>query len=139
MGGGVGKRHPDQLGLGAVDPVPEDPTATPEALAVTGLPAEPAGPARRDAGHEDPVADRDVAHRAPDRLDGTDGLVAQDAAVGHRGHVALEDVQVRAADGHRVDPDDGVGVVADDGVRDLLPGRATGTVVDDCMHGGAPV
>ena len=36
-----------------------------------------------------------------DRLDRADGLVAEDPAVGHRGHVALEDVQVGAADGRR--------------------------------------
>ena len=47
---------------------------------------------------------------APICVDGADRLVAEDPAVGHRGHVALEDVQVGAADRDGVDPDDGVGV-----------------------------
>ena len=53
----------------------------------------------------------------------------------HLGHVALEDVQVGAADRHGVDADDGIGVVDDRRVGDLLPVGLTGTVVDECVHG----
>ena len=56
-----------------------------------------------------------------DLVDGADGLVAEDPAVGDGGHVAFEDVQVGAADRHRVDAHDRVGVVLDDRVRDFLP------------------
>ena len=70
-----------------------------------------------------------------DRDHGADGFVAEDAAVGHRGHVALEDVQVGAADGGRVDPHDRVGVVDDHRVGDLFPGLLPGSVVDECSHG----
>ena len=43
--------------------------------------------------------------------DRADGLVAEDAAVGDRGDVALQDVQVGAADGGGVDLDHDVGRV----------------------------
>ena len=83
VGGGVGERHPDLLGLRAVDQVAEDPAAAAEALAVAALPAEAAGAAGGDAGHEHAVADLAVLHAGADRLDGADRLVAEDAAVGH--------------------------------------------------------
>ena len=51
------------------------------------------------------------------------------------GHIALEDVQIRAADGDGVDPHDGVGGVLDGGVRDLLPGGLPGAVEDEAFHG----
>ena len=57
VGRGVGERHPDVLGLGAVDLVAEDPAAAAEALAVAALAAEAARAARGDARHEHPVAD----------------------------------------------------------------------------------
>src|SRR5690606_37904581 len=135
--GGVGERAPHVLGLGAVDLVAEDPAAAVQALAVGALPAVAAGAPRADAGHEHLVADLHVPHAGPDLLDGAHGLVAEDAPVGHGGHVPLQDVEVGAADGHGVDPHDGVGVVLEGGVRDLLPGLPTGTVVDDRTHGAS--
>ena len=72
---------------------------------------------------------------APIDLDGADGLVPEDPAVGDGRDVALEDVQVGAADRHRIDADDGVGVVDDDGLRDFLPGLLARTVVHDGLHG----
>ena len=110
VGRGVGERDTDVLGLGAVDLVTEDPAAAAEALAVAALAAEAAGAARGDARHEHLVADLHVLHARSDLFDGADGLVTEDAAVGHRGHVALQDVQVGAADRHRVDANDRVGV-----------------------------
>jgi len=50
-----------------------------------------------------------------------DRLVAEHPAGLHLGHVAAEDVQIRAADRHRVDPDDRVARVLDAGIRDLRP------------------
>ena len=61
----------------------------------------------------------------------------EDRARTHLGHVALEDVQVRAADGDGVDPDDRVGGVLDAGVRDLLPGGLPGAVEDEAFHGAS--
>ena len=73
-------------------------------------------------------------HAGAHGFDGADGFVAEDAAVDDRGDVALEDVEVGAADGGGVDADDGVGVVDEDGVGDLFPGLLTGSVVHECLH-----
>ncbi len=102
VGGRVGERNSDQLGLCAVDRVAEDPAAAAEALPVGALAAVPAAAAGGDAGHEDAVADSDALHAGPDGLDGADGFMAEDAAVDDGGNVALEDVEVGAADGGRV-------------------------------------
>ncbi len=58
--GGVGEGDTDVLGLGAVDLVTEDPTATAEALAVTSVPAVAAGATRGDARNEHPITDTHV-------------------------------------------------------------------------------
>ena len=134
VGGRVGEGNADQLGLGAVDRVPEDPAAAAEALPVGALAAVPAAAAGGDAGHEDAVADPHALHAGPDGLDGADGFMAEDPAVDDGGYVALEDVEVGAADGGRVYAHDGVGVIDEDGVRDLLPGLLTGTVEHECLH-----
>jgi hypothetical protein len=60
--------------------------------------------------------------------------VAEHPPVGHRGHVALEDVQVGAADRGRVDADHDVGRVHDGGVGDVLPALAARTVIDERLH-----
>ena len=91
--------------------VAEDPAAAAEALAVAALAAEAARAARGDARHEHAVAGLTCLHARADRLDGADRLVAEDAPVGDLGDVALQDVQVGAADRDRVDADDRVGVV----------------------------
>jgi hypothetical protein len=124
--------------LAAVDHVPEDPAAAPEALAEPALPAEPAVPAGRDTGHEHAVAGSDRLHAGPHGHDRADGLVAEDAPVCHLRRVALEYVQVGAADRHRVDPHDRIGVVLDGGVRDVFPVLAAGAVVNQRLHGGPP-
>ena len=77
-------------------------------------------------------------HRVADRGDRADRFVAEDPAVGHRGHVALQDVQVGAADRGRVDADDHVGRLLDRGVRDVLPGLRARTVVDQRLHRRPP-
>ena len=132
--GGVGVRHPDVLGLRAVDLVAEDPAAALQALPVARLAAVPAASAGADAGDQNTVAGAQTAHAVAGLLDGPDGLVAQDPALADRGHVALEDVQVGPADGGRVDPHDDVAVVGDLRVRHLFPGLLTGTVVDEGSH-----
>ena len=126
VGGGVGERHPDVLGLGAVDLVAEDPAAAAEALPVAALAAEPARAARGDAGDEHAVADLDRLHAGADRLDGPDRFVAEDPPVGHGRNVALEDVQIRAADRRGVDAHDRVRVGGDLRLRHVLPGLLPG-------------
>ena len=48
-------------------------------------------------------------------------FVSEDPALAHRGHVALEDVQVCAADRGGADVDDGVSLLRQGGVGDLVP------------------
>src|SRR6185437_3830296 len=111
--GVVRVRDPDELGLGAVDLVAEDPAAELGALPVARLTAVPAAPAPADAGNQDTIARAQAAHAVAGLPDGPDGLVAQDPARLDRGHVALEDVQIGPADGGRVDLNDDVAVVGD--------------------------
>src|SRR4029453_4166355 len=50
------------------------------------------------------------------------------------GHVALEDVQVGAADRDRVDPHDRVGLGCKRRIWNGLPEALPGTVKDECLH-----
>ena len=134
IGRGVGKRHAHVLGLGPVDQMAQDPAAAPEALTEATLPTEPARTTRGDARDQHPVPDRHVLHPGTNRLDRADGLVPEDAPVGDRGNVALEDVEVRAADRHGIDSYDGIGVVDDGRLGHLLPRLLTRTVVHECSH-----
>ena len=56
---------------------------------------------------------REAVDRLADLGDGADRLVPKDAAVGDRGHVTMENVQVGAAYGGGVDPDHDVGRFGD--------------------------
>ena len=122
VGGGVGEGHPHEFGLGAVDHVAENPSATAEALAVAALAAVAARAARRDARHEHAVADCDVLHAGADLFDGSDGFVAEDAPGGDLGHVTFQNMKVRSTDRRDVDAHDGVGVLHEDGIGDFRPG-----------------
>ena len=83
--GGLRIGHPNVLGLGAVDQVPEDPADPggpfrPEAVRVDPALAEVAVPAGRDAGQDHLVADVEIADRGADFGDGADTLMAEDPA-----------------------------------------------------------
>ena len=80
----------------------------------------------------------DAAHSVADRSDRADCLVTEDPSVGHRGHVALEDVQVGTADRGRVDADDRVGAVDDHRCRRPPPMPSSGAVVHERFHGWCP-
>lgn len=112
----------------------EGPAATAGALAVPGFATESAGAARGDAGNQDVVAGTHLAHGGTHFLDSAHRLVAQDAARFHLRYVALEDVQVGAADGHRVNADDDVRVRFQIWVWHLVPAALAGAVVDECVH-----
>ena len=136
----VGERDPHQLGLGAVDEVSEDPADATRALlgqavGVQALVAVGAGTAGADAGDDHPVADLDGRDGRAGLHDGADALVAEDPTGGDRRDVALEDVQVGAADRGGLGADDDVGRLDDDRVRDVLPSLFAGTVVHECLHG----
>ena len=106
--GRVRERHAGVLGLQAVDQVAEDPAAAAGALAVVALAAEAAAATRvmQETSTRSPTAS--VVTAAPDSMIVADRLVTEDRPGCHLGHVALEDVQVGAADGGRVDADDHV-------------------------------
>jgi hypothetical protein len=116
-----GEGNSDVLGLRAVDPVTEDPSPTPETLSVLAGPTESAGAAGRDAGDEDPVADAAPSHGGTDLFDRPDGLVPEDASTVDGRDVTLENVQVGAADRHRVDAHHGVVRLEDGGLRHVVP------------------
>jgi hypothetical protein len=61
--------------------------------------------------------------------------VAEDPTGRHGRNIALQDVQVGAADRDSIDANDGVRVVADRRLRDLLPRLVAGSVVHNSVHG----
>ena len=132
--GGVGERDARELGLDAVDGVAEDPAATADAEAVVAFLAEAAASARGDARDEYAVAFRQCGYRGPGLDDEADRLVAEDRARSHLGHVALEDVQIGAADRRARDLDDRVGRSFDLRVRSGFPGLFAWAVIDECLH-----
>jgi hypothetical protein len=138
--GGLRERDAHVLGLRAVDQVAEDPAHPAERLAVGRLvvPAVGALPAVGDGGDDDPVPGPETGHGVADLGDRADRLVAQDPAVRDGRDVALEDVQVGAADGGRVDLRDDVGGVPQDRVGDVLPDLVAGSVIDERLHGEPP-
>jgi hypothetical protein len=131
---GVGERRARVLGLQPVDRVPENPAPSAEALPVVGLLAEAASPAGADARHQHAVARCDRGHAGADLFDGADSLVPEDGTRGGLRDIALEDVQVGAADRRGVDPHDGVGRIQDGRIRDGVPGALAGTVIDEGLH-----
>ena len=62
---GLGERYSDELGLGAVDEMAENPATAVDALSVAPGAAETATPATRDAGDQDAGAHRQTADAAP--------------------------------------------------------------------------
>jgi hypothetical protein len=130
----VSERDAHVLGLRPVDQVAEDPAAATQALPVAPLTAEAARAASGDAGDEHAVTRDDVLHARADHLDGPDRLVAQDPPVRDLGYVALQDVQVGAADRHRVHAHDRVRVGTDLRLGDVLPRLAPRPVIHECLH-----
>jgi hypothetical protein len=134
---GVGVRNPYRLGLGAVDEVAEDPADPADGLAVRGhaLLAVLAAAAFRDGRDQHPVADREALDRLADLGNRADGLVAENAAVGDRRDITLENVQVGAADRGGVDPYHHVGRVLNCSVGNVFPGLLPGAVIHQRFHG----
>ena len=132
--GRVGERHPGELGLQAVDQMAEDPAPAAAAEAVVASLQKRQRP--HDVMHE--TSTRSPAHdgcdRGADLDDRADGLVAEDRARLHLGHVALEDVQVRAADRGRVDADDRVRRLEDGRVGNGFPRPLSRAVIHECFH-----
>ena len=93
-----------------------------------------AGAARDVEGHHHPVPRLEGAHRGAHLLHHAGELVAEGAPHARVGDEAMEQVQIRAADGRARHPHDGVIGVQDDGVR-LVPHRdPVGPLVDHGLH-----
>ena len=135
---GLGRRDEEVLGLRAVDRVAEAPAAEGlEALAVTALAevARQAGAtlaARRDRADEDALADLVAGDAGAELFDDADRLVADDQARSDR-VLALQDVDVGAADRRRGDADDGL-ADAGAGLRDRLDTDVARSVEDGRAH-----
>jgi hypothetical protein len=135
--GCVREGNPGELGLEAVDQMAEDPAATTGAEAVARLLAEPAAPARRDAGDQHAVAGKERRNGVADLDHGSDGFVAEDPARLDLRNVALEDVQVGSADRRGVDADDRVRRGLDPRVGHGFPRALTWPVVHEGLHGSS--
>ncbi len=121
------------LGLRAVDLVAEDPAAG-GAVGVHLPAAIVAFAAGRDAGDEHAVARLERRDAGADLVDDADAFVAENAARRAGRDVALEDVQVGAADGGLDDFDDGVARRADFGLGSLFERFFSGSVIDERFH-----
>src|SRR5690606_23900139 len=130
---GMGNAH--VFGLGAVDQVAEDPAAV-FAVRVHLLLAVFALAAGRDARDQHPVALLEVADAFAHFLDDADAFMAQNAPGLHRGYVALEDVQVGAADGGAGDAHDRIGGFLNPGNGYVVETAFAGAAVDNGFHGG---
>ena len=135
----VGERHAGVLGLHPVDRVAEDPAAAAHADAVVALLAEPAAPAGADAREQHAVALGHGADAASGLDHRADRLVSQHRPRRGLGHIALEDVQVRAADRRGVDLDDDVARGLDLGIGNRVPAALPGAVIDESLHFRPPL
>ena len=128
IGNGIEARirigNADELGLGAVDLVAEDPAAG-GAVRVHQLPAIVAFAAGGDAGDQDAVSRLERGDGRPDLVDDADALMAENAARLTGRDVALEDVQVGAANRRFRHLDDRVGRRRDFRVLGALAGLSS--------------
>jgi hypothetical protein len=139
---GHGVRHQDVFGLASVDGVAELPAAhrlppVRRAGPVLGMAAVEAGmavAARRDRPGNHPLALAVAVHLRSELLDDADGFVADGQTLLDR-ILALEDVDVGAADRRRGDPDQRVGG-ADVGNRLVVDDDAVGLDEDRGFHFG---
>jgi hypothetical protein len=143
----VGERDPRILGLKPVEPArvlrtTEKHRAAPLAKPVrvvalrvisrAAVRAVAAGNRRRD---DDTIADAKVAHALADLLHDTDGLVAEDPSRFDAGHRTANEVEVGSADCARRDADDGVRIVLDRRLLDVVETDVADPVKHDCFHG----
>jgi hypothetical protein len=100
--------------------------------------AKKAFPAGDCKGNYDAVAHLELAVFGTDLDDFAHGLVAENIALFHRGHDAIEQMQVRAADGAGGDLDDGVSPVLDLWVRHRVASNVVLAVPGQRSHLKSP-
>ena len=131
---GVGDAQPLGLrpGQGAAeDPVAEDPVVVAECrLAVAAEPAVPAGDVERD---RDAVTRANASDLVPHRLHDADRLVSERFTRLHRG-LAVEQVEIAAADRRAGDADDRVAGFLELRIGDIGDADAADPVEDDRAH-----
>src|SRR5690554_4926965 len=123
------------LRLGTIAQVAETPTAV-LAMGVHLLLAVLTLATGSHTGNDDLVAFLEVAHPLPDFLHNPYPFMAQHPTFGHCRYVALEDVQIGAADGGFGDFDDGIGRFGNHRLGNRFPDVLPGSVVDHRHHGG---
>ena len=88
--------------------------------------------------HHDAVADFELLVFGADLDHLAHGLMAEDVALFHRGHDAVEQMQVRAADGAGRHLDDGIASVLDLGIRHGLAANVVLAVPGQRLHRKSP-
>jgi hypothetical protein len=126
-------RNTDELGLGAVDAVAEDPAAG-AAVRVHELPAINALATSADAGDQDPVSRLERRDGWPGTVDDSHSFVTKNAARLTTRDVTLEDVEVRAADGRFRYFDDRVGGRCDFRLWPFFQGLFRRTEINESLH-----
>ena len=86
----------------------------------------------------DPVADGQAGDAAADLDHRTDSFVAEDPAGLDLRHVTAQNVQVRAADGDRIDADDRISGVHDRRIGYVCPGTLTRAPIHKRFHEAPP-
>src|SRR5690242_9953679 len=95
--------------------------------------AEVASSARGDTRDEDPVAGDEGRYRGPDVGHHADALVPECATLLHRGHIALQNVQVSAANCAGRDADNRIGGLLEHRTGAFFPGATAGTAIDQAV------
>ena len=130
---GIGVGNADVLGLGAVDLVAKDP-ASRGAVREHQLPAINAFAASGDAGDQDPVTHFEGRDGRSDLVDDADALMTENAPRLATRHVALEDMQVRSANGGFDNLDDCVSRCRDFRFWLCLQSLFVGSQIDERFH-----
>jgi len=130
---GIRVRDAHMARLRAVDGVPENPAAV-STMRVHLPAAEIASSARSDTRDEDAIAGDEGRYRGPNVGHHADALVPEDSTLRHRRHIALQDVQVGAANGGGGDADNRVGVVLKHRTGSFFPGPTAGTAIDQAVR-----
>jgi hypothetical protein len=89
--------------------------------------------------HHDPITDREGRDAAAHRDHLAHVLVAEDITLLHGGLKAVEQMQVRSADGGRGDLDDDVARILNGRIGDGVDANIAGRVPTKCFHVVAPV